>query len=169
MMNKQRKATFGIALLLVLVFASVPAVLGFEVGGHGQNAALDLPASFSGDDAYDPAAGGTPELSVVARSLPQRAAPTAAATFSGDDLYDLAAGATPEISVAGSVWSSGSGIACILSDDEIAARDGWSVAGGYSGDDAYDSAAGGTPELSLLAFAEDVTLLASCEPAAFGF
>ena len=165
-MNRLGKSALPVALLLTLILASVPAALGLEAEDHRVGSDLAASPSYSGDDAYDPAAGGTPSLSLSA--IPQRAflsaALSAAAGFSGDDAYDPAAGGTPELSVAGLVWGSGSDLACSLPDEEIEARGAWSVEGGFSGDDAYDAAAGGMPELSLLAFAGDSTLLAACEP-----
>jgi hypothetical protein len=64
----------GPLVLLLLVAFPLAAAAGSVDG-----------SSYSGDDAYDPAAGGFPELYA-----------SVAASFSGDDAYDLAAGAIPE-------------------------------------------------------------------------
>jgi hypothetical protein len=117
--------------------------------------------SYSGDDAYDPAAGGLPALSVVV--VPQRIIRSSASTLSGDDAYDPAAGGLPALSVVGLIRSSGSAIACAPSVGELEARSTRSVDGGFSGDDAYDPAAGGIPEVSLLTIGLD---LVACAPAA---
>lgn len=109
---------------------------------------LAAAASYSGDDAYDPAAGGFPELYA-----------SVAASFSGDDAYDLAAGANPERGAI--LFASGfsgddaydpaaGGLAAVAlfsvaeSGIELAACAPSSLVAdaGFSGDDAYDPAAG---------------------------
>lgn len=170
-MNILRNTTLRTMLLLVLVFAAVPSVVGLEAGEQDRSATPAVLGTFSGDDAYDPAAGATPQLAVAARPTISRSAAISPSTFSGDDAYDVAAGSSPELSVAGATlgYDARQGLACELADDEIVAREAWSVAGGFSGDDAYDRAAGGTPELSLLPFVENVAQLESCEPIVAGF
>jgi hypothetical protein len=131
----------GSLILLLVVAFPLAAAAGFLDGN-----------SYSGDDAYDPAAGGFPELymngsaslsgddayDLAAGALPERGALLFAAGFSGDDAYDPAAGglaAVPLFSVAESLG-------------EFAKCDpsALSVAGGFSGDDLYDPAAGGNPD-----------------------
>jgi len=109
---------------------------------------LAAAASYSGDDLYDPAAGGFPGLYA-----------SIAASFSGDDAYDLAAGAFPErgalLFAAGfsgddAYDPAAGGLAAVtlftLADlrAELAVCDlsAVAVSGGFSGDDAYDTAAG---------------------------
>ena len=169
----------GTWVLLLLTSGSLAAAMEGNLVGPG----IAGGHTYSGDDAYDPAAGGTPELSVFA--LPGRAAPAAAGTLSGDDDYDPAAGSAPELSVVAlpqraavaastfggdDAYDPAAGVSalaiCALSADEIAARSALTINGGYSGDDDYDPAAGGAPELSLLAFVNDDGLVANCDPVA---
>jgi hypothetical protein len=119
----------------VIVLLAALALLAPAMGGPHAALAMSDRGGYSGDDAYDPAAGGTPELSVAA--LPERSAAAVAVSFSGDDAYDPAAGGTSELSVAA-----------------LPERSAAAVAVSYSGDDAYDPAAGGTPELSVAALPE---------------
>lgn len=107
-------------------------------------------SSYSGDDPYDPAAGGFPELymsgaaslsgddayDLAAGALPERGALVFASGFGGDDAYDPAAGGLPAVS-----------LFSVSESLEVAECDssGLSVSGGFSGDDAYDPAAGGNP------------------------
>ncbi|MFN2184414.1 MAG: hypothetical protein ACK2UU_10505 [Anaerolineae bacterium] len=107
-------------------------------------------SSYSGDDAYDPAAGGFPELymsgtaslsgddayDLAAGAIPERGALVFASGFGGDDAYDPAAGGLPAVS-----------LFSVSESLEVAECDssGLSVSGGFSGDDAYDPAAGGNP------------------------
>lgn len=119
---------------------------------------LAAAASYSGDDPYDPAAGGFPELYA-----------SVAASFSGDDAYDLAAGANPErgalLFAAGfsgddAYDPAAGGLAAVsvftVTDlrAELAACDlsALVVSGGFSGDDAYDPAAGGNPDGDAILF-----------------
>ena len=85
-MNRVGTAMTGLLVLLMLAAVPVSAAMGGNLGGTGGSSGH----TYSGDDAYDPAAGSQPELSVAA-----------ATTFSGDDAYDPAAGGTPELSVVG--------------------------------------------------------------------
>jgi hypothetical protein len=106
--------------------------------------------TFSGDDAYDPAAGG---LAVL-----MSAGDVVGATFSGDDAYDPAAGALVVLMSAGDV------VGATFSGDDaydpatgalaVLRSAGDVVGASYSGDDAYDPAADG---LAVLMFAGDVT------------
>lgn len=115
-------------------------------------AGRDVKSSYSGDDPYDPAAGGFPELyanvaaslsgddayDLAAGALPERGALLFARGFSGDDAYDPAAGGLAAVSLFTVAESLGEVAACEPSV--------LSVAGGFSGDDAYDPAAGGNPD-----------------------
>lgn len=124
-----RYAMVGMTILFLLVVT--PLVSAEGVG------------SYSGDDAYDPAAGGRPDLSVIVTS--GRSAPGAGISYSGDDAYDPAAGGRPELSV-------------ILA----ARRSRLSTGLSYSGDDAYDPAAGGTPELSVVGLSAEIVPPVDC-------
>jgi hypothetical protein len=158
----RRSAIVGLAALLLLVLPVVTAYAG------------QRGATFSGDDAYDPAAGGRPELSVflayawlkssgtssysgddlydpAAVSVFWPASRAATRTYSGDDAYDPAAGGDPVP-------------ACDLAAAEIIRRIVLHVPGGLSGDAAYDPAAGGWPELSLLALAQEPGRGLACLP-----
>jgi sugar lactone lactonase YvrE len=81
----KRLRSLGITLALLVLLATL----------GGTSIARDH--TYSGDDDYDPAAGGSPEESVVA--IPDQATPATVPTFSGDDAYDPAAGGLPELSV----------------------------------------------------------------------
>ena len=102
-----------------------------------------IAGDISGDDDYDWAAGGTPELAVAA--LPEPSASAAGISYSGDDHYDYAAGGAPELSLL--AFSADFGLAGTCSADELAALG--TEGGGFSGDDAYDYAAGGAPDLAF--------------------
>jgi hypothetical protein len=143
----QRARSIAVGLMIVLLVL-VPLATSYAGEGVG---------SYSGDDAYDPAAGGQPERSIAA-----------ADTCSGPDPYDPASGCHPELSLLDVAPGNSADNACGLSADEIASRKALRIPGGLSGDDAYDPAAGGTPELSLLPFAQDPGLITACMPGAFG-
>ena len=138
-------------------------------------------ASQSGDDAYDLAAGGRPELSVLLARLES----IGTSSYSGDDLYDSAAVAIfrPASSVVRSTYSgddaydpsawretrtvatqSDPATGCHLPATEWRRRGAWRLPGGLSGDATYDPAAGGVPELSLEASAPELGLAAACLP-----
>jgi hypothetical protein len=116
-------------------------------------------SSYSGDDAYDPAAGGFPDLytgaafslsgddayDIAAGGIPERGAFIFAAGFSGDDAYDPAAGGLESVSLF-SVAEALRGLA-FCDSTELA------DVGRFSGDDAYDPAAGGNPDGAALALA----------------
>ena len=116
-------------------------------------------SSYSGDDAYDPAAGGFPELytgapfslsgddayDVAAGGIPERGAFIFASGFSGDDAYDPAAGGLESVSLF-SVAEALRGFA-FCDSSELA------DIGRFSGDDAYDLAAGGNPDADASALA----------------
>ena len=169
----------GLILLLLLVAAPV-AAQSVDAGG----------ISYSGDDPYDPAAGGLPAISL--NQVPLGSVASSATSLSGDDAYDPAAdGLEPLENVWVSEWAArrdittlsgdddydpaaggtpqlyaavpgpSSEVACAPSESQLEARSALSVEGGYSGDDAYDPAAGGTPELSLLEIGVD---LLACAP-----
>lgn len=188
--NRNRDSSWRIATLILaflLVATAVAPAYAQECCGR-----------YSGDDAYDPAAGGNPEASVGAPAASARSRGT---TYSGDDAYDPAAGARPGewlIVRAGQSAAHGDrsysgddaydpaaggthlralarfsasvtqSAACALTPGEIARRDAMRVPAGLSGDDAYDAAAGGMPELSLLPFATDAQLAALCASTAEG-
>lgn len=97
----------------------------------GSLAMASAAASFSGDDAYDPAAGGNPEIALanaqrfVANSAAgayallacdsngyENSLASASGSYSGDDDYDPAAGGTPEQSVLAFASAYGNLIAC---------------------------------------------------------
>jgi hypothetical protein len=134
--------------------------------------------SFSGDDAYDPAAGGlfasespSESTSLVQAGLAFRGG------YSGDDAYDAAAGglfASESPSESTSLVQAGLAFRGGYSGDDAydpAARglsasfslaaegddcddpSGLASVGSFSGDDAYDPAAGGIPNSSLMAMA----------------
>ena len=116
-------------------------------------------SSYSGDDAYDPAAGGFPELysgaalslsgddayDLAAGSIPERGALIFAAGFSGDDAYDPAAGGLEAASLIS--------VAEALAGVTLCERPELAGVGRFSGDDAYDPAAGGNPDGDLRALA----------------
>ena len=116
-------------------------------------------SSYSGDDAYDRAAGGFPDLYtsvassfsgddayvLAAGGIPERAAFIFAAGFGGDDAYDPAAGGLPAVSLFVIDESDSALVACTSSSHLIA--------GGFSGDDDYDPAAGGNPDGDLILLA----------------
>ena len=89
--------------------------------------AAAISASYSGDDAYDPAAGGAPEQSVTtlaadvsslvacspsAGEIEARSAWTTDGGFGGDDDYDPAAGGAPELSLFAFVTDASLALAC---------------------------------------------------------
>ena len=111
--NTQNRAQWlvGVLTLVLLVALMIPGLAWadhasdhpesqFDLEGEpsGGESAYAAAATYSGDDDYDPAAGGEPELSVAAAA--QESASVSATTFSGDDDYDPAAGGEPEQSVA---------------------------------------------------------------------
>ena len=130
---------FAGSLVLLLVVAFPLAAAAGPLDGK----------SYSGDDLYDPAAGGFPGLylsvdgslsgddayDVAAGALPERGALLFAAGFGGDDAYDPAAGGLPAVSLFSVAESRGELAECDAS--------ALSVAGSFSGDDLYDPAAGG--------------------------
>jgi hypothetical protein len=122
-----------VGALILLLLAAFP----LAAAADNMNA-----ASFSGDDAYDPAAGGLAALSAFAEA-PSRSA--IAASFSGDDAYDPAAGGLAAVSAFAEAASQGD-----VADCDPA---GLPIAGRYSGDDAYDPAAGGNPDTFALGLA----------------
>ena len=138
----------GPLVLLLLVAFPLAAAAGSVDG-----------SSYSGDDAYDPAAGGFPELyasvaasfsgddayDLAAGAIPERGALIFAAGFSGDDAYDAAAGGLEAVSLF-SVADAMGGLA-FCDSPELA------DVGRFSGDDAYDLAAGGNPDGFELALA----------------
>jgi hypothetical protein len=130
-------------LLAVLLAIVVAAALVTVFGGRVESAPPALaPASYGGDDAYDPAAG-----SMLAR-WSRIAGPANIAGYSGDDLYDPATGARPAFALRSAPPALAP--ASYGGDDPYDPAAGSRPAlyshppsAGYSGDDAYDPAAGG--------------------------
>lgn len=164
-LTKTQVLSAGLILILLLVALPVSA-----------QPADVADVSYSGDDPYDPAAGGLPAISL--NPVPQRHVASSTTTLSGDDAYDSAAGGLdPLVDPWVSEWAARRHVTTLSGDDaydraaggtpqlyvaapvsgsgsevacnEIEARSALSVEGGFGGDDAYDPAAGGTPELSL--------------------
>ena len=181
MLNREqftRAQVLSAGLIVLLLLVAVPvAAQTADVG--------DI--SYSGDDPYDPAAGGLPAISLD--PIRQQEFASSATTFSGDDAYDPAAGGLDSLAnVWVSEWAARRHITTLSGDDaydraaggtpqlyvaataqgsgpevacsELEARGALSVEGGFSGDDAYDPAAGGTPELSLLDIGVDLVACA---------
>ena len=117
-MKNTRIVVAGMLILLMLAFPSSPVAMAGDT---------------SGDDDYDWAAGGTPELAV--RALPEGSAHAVVISYSGDDDYDLAAGGAPELSLLAFFADASLAVACSLSADEVAAQSALSADGGFSGDD----------------------------------
>jgi hypothetical protein len=138
---KERRFLIVLALGFGLLAACQPVTAGVLVNTGGESdqknqslgsapaAPQGLPGShysYSGDDAYDPAAGG---LSIkqspanLAKEQPVRQS----GGYSGDDAYDPAAG----------------GLSIGQKPANLAKEQPVRQSGGYSGDDAYDPAAGG--------------------------
>ena len=155
-----RYAVVGITILLLLALAPLAAAMGGETGatysgddnydpaagGIPELSVVVVAGSFSGDDAYDPAAGGEPELSVVA--VPSQLASAAASSLSGDDAYDPAAGAYLELSA-------------VAVPKQFASA----AISSFSGDDAYDPAAGGLPAPGVFDMTEGSTQIVNCDAA----
>jgi hypothetical protein len=127
--------------LVLLLAAAFPLAAGAGFDG----------STYSGDDAYDRAAGGFPELAMsgaaslsgdgaydlAAGALPERGALVFASGFGGDDAYDPAAGGLAAVSL----FSLSESLKVAECDSS-----GLSVSGRFGGDDAYDPAAGGNPD-----------------------
>ena len=136
-LSNSRFILVGSLVLMLLAAFPLAAVAGSVDG-----------SSYSGDDAYDRAAGGFPELyasvassfsgddayDLAAGGIPERAAFIFAAGFGGDDAYDPAAGGLAAVSLFS------------LSDLVFCEASEFAAGGGFSGDDAYDLAAGGNPD-----------------------
>ncbi|MFC2030857.1 hypothetical protein ACFLWA_09040 [Chloroflexota bacterium] len=115
--NTQNRTQWLIAVLAVVLLVAL-MIPGLAWADHssdhpesqfdlaGEEPAYVAAATYSGDDDYDPAAGGEPEQSVAAVS--QGSVSETATSFSGDDDYDPAAGGEPEQSVAGIAQESAS-------------------------------------------------------------
>ncbi len=104
---KQLKRTQYLSVGLIFLPLLVATPVAAQTVGVGD-------VSYSGDDAYDPAAGGPPALSAAgfvwssgsefacapsAGELEARRSRSVDGGFSGDDAYDRAAGGTPELSL----------------------------------------------------------------------
>jgi hypothetical protein len=120
--KKLRKNQYlSVGLILLLLLVAVP--VGAQTANGGD-------VSYSGDDLYDPAAGGLPAISL--NPVPQRSIRSSGMTLSGDDPYDPAAfGLDPLFDPLPLDWA--------------AERHTTS----FSGDDPYDPAAGGKPQQSV--------------------
>ena len=143
-LSNSRYILVGSLVLLLLAVFPLAAAAGSADG-----------SSYSGDDAYDRAAGGFPELyasvafsfsgddayDLAAGGIPERAALIFAAGFGGDDAYDPAAGGLAAVSLFS------------LSALAFCESSVFAVDGGFSGDDAYDLAAGGNPDGDEIALA----------------
>ena len=143
-LSNSRYVLVGSLVLLLLAAFPLAAAAGSADG-----------SSYSGDDAYDRAAGGFPDLyasvasslsgddayDLAAGGIPERAALIFAAGFGGDDAYDPAAGGLAAVSLFS------------LSELAFCEASEFAVAGGFSGDDAYDLAAGGNPDGDEIALA----------------
>ena len=139
-LSNSRFVLVGSLVLLLLAALPLAAAAGSADG-----------SSYSGDDAYDRAAGGFPELytsvassfsgddayDLAAGGIPERAAFIFAAGFGGDDAYDPAAGGLEAVSLFSVAEALGEFAFC----DSVEMAD----VGRFSGDDAYDLAAGGNP------------------------
>ena len=143
-LSSSRYVLVGSLVLLLLAALPLAAAAGSADG-----------SSYSGDDAYDRAAGGFPELyastavsfsgddasDLAAGGIPERAAFLFAGGFGGDDAYDPAAGGLAAVSLFS------------LSELAFCETSVFAVDGGFSGDDAYDLAAGGNPDGDVIALA----------------
>jgi hypothetical protein len=155
-------AAYGASRKASVDAPSSSAASGVGVGGILEPIVAASARSYSGDDPYDPAAGGQPEMSISAASgqsavrassagvggILEPIVVASARSYSGDDPYDPAAGGQPELSIAvasgqSAVRASSAGVGGIL-EPIVAAS-----ARSYSGDDPYDPAAGGQPEMSI--------------------
>ncbi|MGD8397871.1 MAG: hypothetical protein PVG11_03365 [Anaerolineae bacterium] len=147
-----RYAVAGALIVLMLAAFALPAA-----ADHTAETSF---ASFSGDDAYDPAAGGSPALLAVTDYV--AAGRTFDRALAGDAAYDPAAGGLPALAifqVAGydmaarafdsslsgdaAYDAAAGGLSAFVAECDVAQL---GVAGGYSGNDAYDLAAGGNPD-----------------------
>jgi hypothetical protein len=143
-------ARYVLAGMLILLLLAV-----FPLAAAAEHSSA---VSYSGDDVYDPAAGGLRALSVVAASDVASYGPAGLAIaggFSGDDAYDPAAGGLPALSA----------VAFAASQGDVVGRSaaGLAITGGFSGDGAYDPAAGGLPALSVGAASQSDVV--DCDPA----
>ena len=139
MLNRKqltRSQVLSAGLIVLLLLAAVPVAA--QTGDVGK-------ASYSGDDGYDPAAGGLPAISLSPGSLGSIA--SSATSLSGDDAYDPAAGGLePLVNHWVSEWAARRHITTL------------------SGDDAYDRAAGGTPQLYVAVTAQSSGSAVACAP-----
>jgi hypothetical protein len=103
--QSKRIQYLSVSLVLVLLLLAIPVAA--QTAGEGVR-------SYSGDDPYDPAAGGLPALSGAGftqgtdfdlpcapsdSELEARRSRSVPGGYSGDDPYDPAAGGTPELSL----------------------------------------------------------------------
>ena len=119
-----------VGTLVLLLAASFPLAA----------AAAASDVSYSGDDAYDPAAGGL-SASFSFADASDQSGTAFGGGYSGDDAYDPAAGG---------LFAS---FSFADASDDCDDASGIALVGSFSGDDAYDPAAGGIPNSSLMALA----------------
>ena len=122
---------------LLVVLLSVSLMTAWSGQERAAASHLARAPSFSGDDAYDPAAGSLLAL------LTRFADGTHAASYSGDDAYDPAAGARPARAFLAAPRSYSGDDAYDLAAGSRPALFSRFTGGSYSGDDDYDPAAGG--------------------------
>jgi hypothetical protein len=103
-LSEVRYALLGLMALLLVAFS--PAALNATGGG-----------GLSGDDAYDPAAGGLPQLLPAAALTPVTS--RVSGGYSGDDAYDSAAGGLPQLLPAAALPQAFTGIPAIYSGDDV--------------------------------------------------
>ena len=166
-------AMLGLMALLLVAFSPV-ALYATDGGSLSGDDAYDPAArgipevaaragTYSGDDAYDPAAGGLPQL-LPAAALP-RVAAGVSGIYSGDDVYDPATESYRLGELEALLADEAPSADCGLTSGEIARRIAARIPGGFSGDDGYDPAAGGVPELSVATAGGEAGGLAACVPA----
>jgi hypothetical protein len=137
--NQTHSIAYGLMIMAVLILVAItPAAVLAGEGG----------VSYSGDDAYDPAASrydaaitysGDDDYDPAAASIATSPAPpinpsafAARSSFGGDDAYDPAAGGVAHLPL-------------FVSSSEGT----FSADGSFGGDDAYDPAAGGAAHLPV--------------------
>jgi hypothetical protein len=141
-MNTLRFVSLDTLFVLLSAIIWAPAALGSDAGIH----------SFSGDDAYDPAAGGTPQLSVGA--LTEWSVPATTARAAGEELAEPTPGVFlpfenyPNLPASAPEMETAESVASVILPFEL------------------DPAAGGTPEQSVVTLIPDVSWLVACSPSA---
>ena len=157
-LSNARILVAGVLLLLLLAALPLVAAAGYT----------DV-RSYSGDDAYDLAAGGSPELAVAAAS--ERAtvineASITASTISSDVLARFHRAKPVDDPLNGALsFAEAEFYVAKYGADVVASST--RLAGGFSGDDAYDPAAGGLLALSTVTFAASQSDVAGCDTAGY--